>query len=160
MSLSNATDEQILQVIEDAGSSGTDQLLTFTGTIADTFLVQVFAGEDNSSDPGEILEHLKDYKLVGVELYYYRPQPPKEELQMDPIEFDLPDGTKYKFVFDVHCFPHLAIDPANDQQFKGQPWATGFHRGAAFGYRKKVDPHTLCNILRYCDKMSRLKMFW
>lgn len=160
MSLTKATDEQILQVIEDAGSSGTDQLLTFAGSIADTFMVMVYAGEDNSSDPGEILPHLSEYQKVGVELYYYRHQPPKEELKMDPMEFTTPDGKKYKFEFDVSCFPHIAIDPSRDQQFKTQPWAQGFHKGRAFGYRKKVDPHTLCDILRYCDKMARLKMFW
>ena len=160
MSLTKATDEQILQVIEEAGSSGTDQLLTFTGSIADTFVVQVFGGEDGSSDPAEILEHLIDYKLLGLELYYLKPAPPKEELAMDPIEFTDAEGKTYRFEFDVSCWPHQAIDPSNDQQFKSQPWAQGFHRGTAFGYRKKVDPHTLCEILRYCDKMARLKMFW
>lgn len=160
MSMSKATDEMILQVIEEAGSSGTDQLLTFTGSIADTFVVQVFAGEDNSSDPGEILEHLIQYKLVGIELYYWKPMPPPSDLKMDPVEFEGPDGKKYRFEFDLHCWPHIAIDPPNDPQFKTQSWAQGFRRGNAFGYRKKVDPHTLCDILRYCDRMARLKMFW
>lgn len=160
MSLTTATDEQILQVIEEHGSSGTGRLHTFTGNVGNTFVVQVFAGEETSSDPAEILEHLIDYKLVGLELYYLRPSPSKEELTMDPVEFEGADGKKYRFEFDVHCWPHIAIDPANDPQFKGQPWATDFRRGAAFGYRKKVDPHTLCDILRYCDRMARLKMFW
>jgi len=160
MSLNSATDEQILQVIEESGSSGKDKLLTFTGSVGDTFVVQIFAGESNSSDPGEILEHLIDYKLLAIELYYLRPAPSKDELTMEPIEFEAADGKKYRFEFDVHCWPHIAIDPANDLQFKSQAWATGFHRGTAFGYRKKVDPHTLCDILRYCDRMARLKMFW
>jgi hypothetical protein len=160
MSLTTATDEQILQVIEESGSSGTDNQLTFTGNVGNTFVVQIFAGLDGSSDPQEMLEHLIDYKLIGIELYYMRPSPSKDELTMEPVEFEGPDGKKYRFEFDVHCWPHIAIDPANDQQFKSQSWAIGFHRGAAFGYRKKVDPHTLCDILRYCDRMARLKMFW
>lgn len=159
MSLSQATDEQILLGIEAYGSSGTDQLLTFSFSIGGVFFVQVFAGEDSSSDPAEVLESLVDYKGLGVELYYQKPMPPKEELRMEPIEIDTGDKV-YKFEFNVSCFPHIAIDPSSDVQFKTQPWAKGFHRGSFIGYRAKVDTHTLCEILRYCDKMSRLKMFW
>lgn len=165
MSLSKATDEQILQIIEEHGAVE-DSPNAYHSTLGNTFYVVVHAGEDSpkrgkppTAKPPEKLAHLSDYQELQIELYYLKPMPPKEELKMDPIEFEF-DDKKYKFEFDLKCFPHIAINPINNNQFKSQPWAQGFQSGPALGYSKKVDPHTLCDILRYCDRMARLKLFW
>jgi hypothetical protein len=160
MSFSKATDEQILQAIEVHGPTESNPL-NFVGTIGNTFYISIYAGEDNPA-PGapETLDRLTDYKTLGIELYYFQPMPPKEELKMDPIEFKTEDKV-YRFEFDVSCFPHISINPANDPQFKTQSWSQRFRRHiTGVGYRADVDLHTLCEILRYCDRMARLKMFW
>lgn len=161
MSLSKATDEQILQMIESHGPASPDNPLAYHGTIGDTFYISIYAGKDNPA-PGmpEVLEHLIDYETLGIELYYYRPPPPKEETHMDPLEMEF-DGKKYRFEFNVTVFPHLSIDPNHDTQFKSQPWAKKFRRHiTGMGYRADVSLHMVCEILRYCDRMARLKMFW
>lgn len=161
--VSQLTDEQILYSIESVGSSGTDQLLTFAFSLNKTFFIMVKAGMDGTSEPADILEHLTDYKEMTIELYHHRDPPPPEMLQMDPIEFEAEkDGQKivYKFEFDVQCFPHLMIDPKSEEPFKNQPWAEGFRRGRFVNAPGRFDVHTLCEIIRYCDKISRLKMFW
>jgi hypothetical protein len=166
--LSEATDEQLLKAIEEYGSSGTDTLLTFDFTLGGTeekplFYIAVKAGEDNTSDPAEVLDSLLKYQKVAIELYFWQPMPPPEDLKMDDITFDGTNekGEKvtYKFTFDVRCFPHRAIDVLSYEHFKDQPWAKEFHRGT-IGYIAKVDLATVCNIVRYCDKIGRLKMFW
>lgn len=157
MYLSKATDAQILQMIESRGPIGPDSPLTYHGTIANTFYVTIYAGKENPA-PGlpEVLEHLTDYPKLGIELYYWKPQPPKEEIEMPPIEIG-----GYRFIFNTRCFPHIAIDPSNDPQFKDQSWSKHFRRHVTgVGYRADLDIHTVCNILRYCDRMARLKMFW
>jgi len=157
MHLSKATDEQILQMIEGHGPIGPDCPLTYHGVIGNTFYINIYASKENPT-PGlpEVLGHLIDYDKLGIELYYHRPQPPKEELEMPPIEIG-----GYRFEFNVRCFPHIAIDPNTDPQFKTQPWSKYFRRHVTGkGYRADVDLHTVCEILRYCDRMARLKMFW
>ena len=156
MSFSEATDEQIFEIIKSHGPVSSDNDAAYHGVIGDTFYICAYT-EDN---PPEKLEKLSDYKTLGIELYYYKPMPPKEELQMDPIEFE-GNGKKYRFEFNVRCFPHISIDPTNDPQFNTQVWSKKFQRHVTgMGYRADVDPHTFCEILRYCDKMARLKMFW
>lgn len=156
MSLSQLTDEELLAMIKSHGPISEDSPLTYHGTIGSVFYVTLYAGDN----PTEELDSLNDYHSLGLELYYYRPPPPKEETHMDPVELDF-DGKKYRFEFNVSVFPHITINPSTDEQFKSQPWADTFRRHVTgFGYRADVSPHTVCEILRYCDRMARLKMFW
>lgn len=163
MTISQLTDEQVFASIESIESSGDNEKLVFGFSINKTFFVYVRAGKD-SSIPERVLEHLGDYSKVTIELYHYKDPPPIEETHMDPIEFECPepDGNikVYRFEFDVHVFPHIGINPNEEEPFKNQSWAKQFQRGGFIGYTALLPVKEVCNIIRYCDKISRLKLFW
>lgn len=156
MSLIKATDDQILNTIDTINHDVTEDVLTYIFTIGDTFYIQVKGGSQELPRQGN---GLRDCPIIRIALYYLKPYPVPSELKMAPIELDTPE-VKYKFEIDMRCFPHIGIDPRNDMQFKSQPWAERFYRGNGFGYEAEVDRAILCSILRYCDQMARLKVFW
>jgi hypothetical protein len=163
MTISQLTDEQIMAAIESIESSDESKGLTYGFSINKTFFIYVKAGP-NLSVPEDKLEHLKDYKKVSIELYHYKDPPPIEETHMDPIEFKATqtDGTIkiYRFEFDLKVFPHHTIDPKREEPFKSQPWAESFNRGSYINFGAMLPWRDICDIIRYCDKISRLKLFW
>jgi hypothetical protein len=160
MSLLKATDNQILDTLETIDHSVTEDTLTYIFTIGETFYIQVKGGSQELPRQGN---GLRDCPVIKIALYYLKPYPIPTELtvygETESFEVETPETT-YKFDFEWKYFPHIGIDPKNDAQFKSQPWADKFFRGNGFGYEAEVDRVTLCNILRYCDQMARLKVFW
>jgi hypothetical protein len=163
MTISKLSDEQVFASIESIESSGDEEKLVFGFAINKTFFVYVRAGK-GTSIPERMLDHLSEYSKVTMELYHYKDPPPIEETHMDPIEFECPepDGTikVYRFTFDVQCFPHIGINPVHEEPFKSQPWAAAFQRGSWIGYTALLPIKDVCDIIRYLDKISRLKLFW
>ncbi len=162
LTISQLDDGHLIASIESIESSANDENYCFGFSINKTFFIYVRAGK-RLSHPEEIFDNIADYKKVSIELYHYKDPPPIEETHMDPIEFAAPepDGTTkvYRFVFDVHVFPHISINPPREEPFKSQAWAQSFQR-ASFGYVATLPWHDVCDIIRYCDKISRLKLFW
>lgn len=159
MSLAQATDEEILHSLNEIKNdfyTGPKKPQSIELTVGDrTFFVIIRLINVGSKDC-----HLKDYKYPLLELYWWRPRPPREELHIAPVELETPEK-KYKFVFDVTCFPHIAIFPIESELFKSQPWAEKFRlTTSGFGYAASLTWSEICDVLRYCDKMARLKAFW
>lgn len=163
MTISQLSDEQIIASIESIESSASDENYCFGFSINKTFFIYVRAGA-RLSHPDSMLENIADYQKVSTELYHYKDPPPIEETHMDPIEFETkePDGTikVYRFEFDVKFFPHVCINPQMEEPFKNQPWAKQFQRGSFVNYVAMLPWKDVCDIIRYCDKISRLKLFW
>jgi hypothetical protein len=163
MTISQLSDQQIIAAVQSIGSSSEDNGLTYGFSINKTFFIYVKAAHSNSQ-PNAKLEHLEDYQKVSIELYHYKELPPTEETRMDPIEFESKDEEGnikvYKFEFDVKVFPHLTIDPTREEPFKSQPWAQSFERGRFVNYTALLPWRDVCDVIRYCDKISRLKLFW
>lgn len=167
--LSTLTDEHIILAIGDLARVGeASDLLTSSFTIGGTeekplFFIQVLAGMDGTSDPADLVDSFLKYDKLTLKLFFWQPQPPPEELTMNDLTFPItqPDGTVQNVTikFDVRCFPHTPLEPSRHEVFKDQPWAKDF-RFATIGYSTKVDKATICAILRHCDKVSRLTMFW
>jgi hypothetical protein len=166
MTISQLSDQQIIAAIESIGSStDSSQALSFNFSINKTFFIMIKAGE-GSSVPSDIKEasELANFKKVSIELFHYKDPPPIEETHMDPIEFSTtePDGSIkiYRFEFDVKFFPHIAIDSMAEEPFKNQPWSGSFQRGNFVNRVAMLPWRDICDIIRYCDKISRLKLFW
>lgn len=162
--ISQLTDEQIIRSVESIGNqAATDGKLLYGFSINKTFFIQIEGGEGFSYPP-KVLEDLSKYEKLTIELYHYKDPPPIEETHMDPIEFSYTedDGTVkvYRFEFDVQVFPHICIDPKTEEPFKNQPWAGSFQRGNFVNYSAMLPWRDLCDVIRYCDKISRLKLFW
>lgn len=167
--VSQLTDDQIILAVGEAARVGeASDLLTCSFTIGGTekkplFLIQVLAGFDGTSEPADFVDSFLQYEKLSIKLFFWQPMPPLEEIAMADMTFPVtqPDGTVQNVTvkFDVHCFPHTAIEPGRHEAFKDQPWAKDFRYGT-IGYITKVDKATICAIIRHCDKISRLTMFW
>jgi hypothetical protein len=154
MSIEQVSDEELLNILEKAKEPVFEELRTIVFTFGNVFYIWMSA----DGPPGA--EKLTDITDFAIEIYHWRPMPPAADMTMDPIEFDTPEK-KYKFEFDVKVFPHIAIDPRKEEHFKDQPWAKLFGKTNGFGYgAKSLDPHTFCDIVRYCYKLSKLRAFW
>jgi hypothetical protein len=174
MNASQLTDQELITSIQSVGPQPMDsyeessKYLFYNFSIGKTFYISIHAGFALSV-PEDILENLADYEKVSIRLYHYKEPPPIEDTHMDPMEFSFqnPDGTTqlYKFSFNVRVFPHIKIDPSREEPFKHQPWAESFSRSLTRNLNFADDATILpwrdvCDVIRYCDKISRLKMFW
>lgn len=153
MNISQFSDAQIIDWIESARNYSDGNELNYELSINEVFVVQV------SVAAKEIIEHLRDNEKIAIRLFYYKDPPPIEETQIDPMEFEYVESNgnikKYKVEFDINIFPHITIFPKNEEHFKSQSWSKSFINNLAV-----LQWHDICDIIRYCDKISKLKLFW
>jgi len=123
--------------------------------------IKLRGGNSEDSSPADLHLPLKDYQWFTMELWDYREitEEMKAASKMENITYKMPDGSDFFITFNVKVWPHLAIDPRGDERFKAQEWAKLFKRDA-MGYIAHVTPSTSGGIVRYCDKISDLKVFW
>lgn len=68
-------------------------------------------------------------------------------------------GLDITISLDVQVFPHTAIYPQDDVRFKGQPWVHKINKRYGLGCSGVVSLDELCDIIRYCLKLTNLKVF-
>lgn len=153
-----ATNKQILKNVEAVGSSGDDQYFCFTIDNG-VFHIHVTGGRSAGiSEPDDMLANLIDYKKISIEIWDHKEVPPGD-FSMEPLIVPADaignNYPAYTFTFNVRVFPHEPVAVRYDERFKSQKWSKEFK-----GSKALVSPKTVCDILKYCEKISLLKVFW
>lgn len=116
-------------------------------SLQDVFVVKIETDWDDLT----LTTPLADCELVSIILYYWKPTPPVEQWQMQPLIIE-----GYTFNFDVHVFPHQIIRPNYDKLLENLPWKSKFGHGQTA--TTKVSE--VCQVIRDLDQMASLKGFW
>jgi hypothetical protein len=133
----------LLQLIQDQGSSGTDQYFDYTFNIGEKneFQIRVSGGQFGGSEPDEILANLAEYKKLKVQI------------------FECPRA-------DVWSLNPQLVHPEMDDRFSSQSWAQHSYTSKKYMGNTSivsyliVSPDTVCDIVHYCRKLAELKVFW
>lgn len=133
----------LLQLIQDQGSSGTDQYFEYTLNIGEKneFQIRVSGGQLGGSEPDEMLANIAEYKTLKVQI------------------FECPR-------IDAWSLNAQPVYPEIDDRFSSQPWAQdcGITKSPRDNYRLvsflEVSPDTICDIVRHCQKLIGIKAFW
>jgi len=158
----------LLKWIQDeVKSSGTDQYFEFVfnvGKEKDDFQIRIKGGELGGSEPDAMLPSLADYEKLNIQIFEF---PRMDETLLSPtnMEVPLPDGSTFKVRLDwrVAASP---IFPETDYRFQGQPWAKDWQiTKSTVGIFSTVcylmaTPDIVCDIIRYCYKITGMKAFW
>jgi hypothetical protein len=152
------SNDDLLKNIQKIGSSGTDQYFLYVIDNG-TFHIHVLGGEIGFSVPDEMLENLSDYKLVTVKIWDHKEYTLEDKTLDDSLESIMfPGGIlnpSLNISFNRNVFSHVSIDIKNDVRFIGQIWTKDFSNNTSH-----VSVDILCDIVRYCNKISDLKAFW
>lgn len=142
----------LLQLIQNQGSSGTDQYFEYTFNIGakNEFQIRVVGGQLSNSEPDEMLSSLAEYEKLNVQIF--------ECPRIEPRSLDNLD------VWSMNAQP---VHPEIDDRFSGQPWAHDWNlsKRYAVGNASMVSylmasPDTICDIVHHCQKLVGLKVFW
>jgi len=141
----------LLQLIQDQGSSGTDQYFEYTFNIGEKneFQIRVKGGQLGGSVPDEMLSNLAEYEMLNVQIFECPRAAPRS---LDNLE-----------VWSMNAQP---IYTDIDDRFSGQPWSQdcGITKNLTgkMGLFSFIDasPDTVCDIVRHCQKLVGLKAFW
>lgn len=142
----------LLKWIQDeVHSSGTDQIFEYIFNIGKNseFQIRLQGGQLGNSEPDEMLANLADYKTINIQLFE---SPRAEPRSLDNLE-----------LWRVETLP---IFPNTDYRFSGQPWAKDWGISKSLtGATSTVSylmasPDTICDIIRYCGRITGLKAFW
>lgn len=133
----------LLQLIQDQGSSGTDQYFNYTFNIGEKneFQIRVTGGQLGGSEPDEMLSNLAEYKTLKVQI------------------LECPRA-------DVWSLNPQPVHPEIDDRFSSQPWSQHSYTskryvsGSSMVSHLIVSPDTVCDIVHYCRKLAGLKIFW
>lgn len=133
----------LLQLIQDQGSSGTDQYFEYTFNIGkkNEFQIRVSGGQLGGSIPDEMLSSLSEYEMLNVKI------------------FECPR-------IDVWSLNAQPIHPETDNRFSSQPWSQGSYTAKRYMGNTSIEtylivsPDTVCDIVHYCQKLAELKVFW
>lgn len=142
----------LLKWIQDnVPSSGTDQFFEYIFNVdgKSKFHIRLQGGQLGNSDPDEMLSSLADYKTINVQIF--------ESLRIEGRSLDN---------LNIWRTTATPIFPDTDDRFLDQPWAkdweiakslTGISSMVSY---LMVSPDTICDIIRYCIRISGLKAFW
>lgn len=143
----------LLQLIQDQGSSGTDQYFDYTFNIGEKneFQIRVSGGQFGGSEPDEILANLAEYKKLKVQIF--------ETLKyLEPRSLDN---------LEIGVMGYAPILPDTDYRFAHQPWVKDCQILMRGPNTAKIrvshfiaSPDTVCDIVRHCQKLIELKAFW
>lgn len=141
----------LLQLIQDQGSSGTDQYFEYTFNIGvkNEFQIVVKGGQLGCSEPEEMLSNLSEYEKLYVQIY--------ECPRVEPRSLDN---------LDVWSMSAQPVHPEIDDRFSSQPWSQGSYSskryvsGSSMVSYLIVSPDAVCDIVHHCQKLTGLKVFW
>ena len=153
------------KIQKEVGSSGTDQYFHYTFNIGSEsiFQIQIKGGELGNSEPCEILESLSDYETFNIQIWQNHNTNKEDLPSSEPIEIS--GGGSYYVSTAWKTLPS-PVFPQTDERFTSQPWAkkfqiakTAFNIHGATSYLMAT-PDEACDIIRYCSKITELKVFW
>jgi hypothetical protein len=141
----------LLKWIQDQGSNGTDRYFEYIFSIGDKleFQIRVKGGQFGGSEPDEMLANLADYDNLNVQIFEC---PRAESRSLDNLN-----------IWRMEAIP---IHPDIDERFSSQPWVKDWCVNKSLTGKSSLvsfqiaPPDTVCDIVRYCQKIVGLKAFW
>lgn len=163
MATTNKENIFLLKTIQDeVPSIGTDQYFRYVFNIAPYSIlqIQIKGGQLGGSEPDDMLENLSDYETFNIQIW-----------QNHSMNKDLPKSQEisgngfYYISSDVTPIPN-PVFPYSDDRFASQPWAKKFQLAKTKAHIHGVTsylmatPDEACDIIRFCSKLSSLKVYW
>jgi hypothetical protein len=145
----------LLEWVQEHGSCGTDQYFEYILSIGEKneFQVRLKGGQLGNSEPEEMLSELADYTKINIQIFE---SSRGESKSLDNLDVRL----------DVWRKRASPVYPSMDDRFSGQPWAQNWDIAKSLVGKSSMvsylmaSPDTICDIIRYCQRLVGLKVFW